>query len=137
MRTVDASQLYGLPRELAEAVIADVADHAHPRAGPGRGRRLVGAFAAGRHLVARAQHRLARPRQGIDPEEQIDIDGTEHQEQCPALPQIEDALEPVLERGRTRPLPLLSILVNAAVDALFDRAVDCQWPRGPRNAGNN
>ena len=81
MRAVHASERHGLAREVAEAVVTDMADHAHGGTASSRGRGLVGALAAGRDLVARAKHRLARPRQGVYPEQQIDVDGAKHQEQ--------------------------------------------------------
>ena len=51
----------------AEAVVAHLPDHAHDGPGLGGGRRLVGALAAGGERVARAEHGLARPRQGVRP----------------------------------------------------------------------
>jgi hypothetical protein len=83
---VHTGRLQGRAREMPEAIVADMADHVHRRTSSGRGRRLIGALAAGCHLVARTQHRLASPRQGFDPEQQIDVDGAEHQEHSRALP---------------------------------------------------
>ena len=69
----------------AEAVVADLADHAHRRPGLGCGGGLVGALAAGGELVARAEHGLARPRQGLDLEQQVDVERAEHQQHAHTL----------------------------------------------------
>src|SRR5690606_7348485 len=85
-RAVHAGVRQSGAREPAEAVVADVADHAHRSTGPGGGGRLIGALAAGGQLVVRAQHRLAGARQGLDLEQQIDVDRAEHQKHSRALP---------------------------------------------------
>ncbi len=77
---VDPGRGHRLAREAAEAVVADMADHAHGSAGAGRRGGLVGALAAGGQLVARTQHRLARAGQALDLEQQVYVDRAEHQE---------------------------------------------------------
>lgn len=79
-RDVHARRLQHLAHQPPEVIVADVAHHAHDGAGPGRGRRLVRALAAGGELVARAEHGLAGPGQRLHPEQQVEVERAEDEQ---------------------------------------------------------
>src|SRR5882724_11996073 len=76
-RQIDAGGFQFGQRQVGKAVTADAPDHAHLAAGARRSQRLIGALAAGYQRVVRAEHGLARTREPLHGNDQIDVDGAE------------------------------------------------------------
>ena len=70
---------------LAEGVVAHLANHGHIRAKPGGLYRLIGALAAGRGLIAAAQHRFTLLRETCRADDQIHHKAAYHQNTGPVV----------------------------------------------------